>query len=201
MKNIFYGLLLSLIFAVSGGVVSAHAMDYPTNLPDLPTVTNGHYVVLSDNGVTTLVTLQFSNESDISTIELKHVRDGGAYSFFAKGNARANVYTLTSNNTWNHNAEYNTTKMSDGVYVIYRSEIEYIYSTHDILDFDTGDVVFPLPPAPLYQIVGEIAEETTVKEAVNLVKVMMVLTITAVSCLALLISLPLLKKVLSRFLH
>lgn len=200
MKNIFYGLLLALIFAVSGGVVSAHAMDYPTNLPDLPAVTNGHYVVLSKNGETKLVTLQFSNESDISTIELKHLRDGDAYTFFVRGKARMNVYTLTSSNTWNHYIEHDANIMSSGVNVFYQGQIEYIYSTLDILD-DTGDVVFPLPPAPLYQVVGEIAEEATVKEAVNLVEVMMVLTIAAVSCLALLISLPLLKKVLSRFLH
>lgn len=198
MKKIFYGLLLAFMVAVSGGVMSAYAMDYPSYLPTLPTGNEGQQWIVADCDL-------YNSGSGTFAFPLNPIFDFHGF----KNGSMHGFYNDYSASNYAFSKFY---KLVDGEWKSYSnryfsdfSNFKFLYSDVDIYDVNqdaqTRTLVFPLPPVPLYQTVGEVTTEATAEEVASLGTVILTLTIIAVSCLALLIGLKLLPKVLSRFLH
>lgn len=201
MKKIFCGLLLALMIAVSGGFASAHAMDYPSNLPTLPEFNplETHVVVYTVDGGTYLVMMTAINSQTFDFTTTTH--DGGYTTFnvmFGTSSAIRYIY-FKSGDVWQHMRTDMLDKWNTNYEITGSNDLAFVYSTADIYDTNTGQLVFPLPPAPLYQIVGKVTTEATMEEITGLGATVIILVTMAISCLVLLVVLKILPKILHRF--
>lgn len=181
----YFGVLCAVFLTVACLVVPASAVDYPP----VPTDdTHLDYVVYKANDVAVFAYVFDSAFFDV-------VFDGArSFNLIRNDTTSTCIRYFLDDGSWDSGCE-----LSQGVCVAFSS---IIASTVDIYD-SNGDLFFRAPPAPQPGL-GETVEALTAVqgEAVRnqAVGVMKILVPCGVGCLALLIALPVLKKVFYRFL-
>lgn len=189
MKRFFIILMCALM--LTSGTISAFAMEYPSNLPELP----------ENNGSDSYVVYEYHKGVGLLIIDGS---DKSGYHVEYKGDNRLYVtvdhdwylhwYHL-EDNEWVFETTYNETAnriVDFGMGTFY----SFLYSDIDIYD-EEGELFFPLP---LAEEIRGVAEETLTAEIPELNKMVLVVVLCGVGCLALVTSLVLFRKVLPNFL-
>lgn len=198
MKRFLFILLAAVM--IMGSTATAFAMDYPSDLPPIPEEYAEDLYIIYKFGDKTLLDIAFTDDHD-NTYNVMYKPDSNLFRITGTNGFGLRMYELI-NGEWvfqSASAYYSTAKANRN---LKENDIGYfIYSTHNIYLWETDELVFPLPPVPLAEEIRELTEETlTVETMPELTETVLVVVLCGVGCLALAISLPLLKKVLSRFL-
>lgn len=186
-------LILTTVFLSLIMVVPTFAMSYPNDLPVAPSdlYSNGSYIIFYAttekyvliNFDTKNPTLQYDDQSYAQP------------SLMLNTSTKFKWYHLIDG-VWTYKGEQTVT--ASGIGTIIADVKSFKYTTADVYDRNSGELVFPLPLA-LHQIVGAVAETEAEKLGIQAVGTMGTLTLCGVGCLALLMGLSLFGKVFQIF--
>lgn len=199
MKRIIFMLLT--VVMLMGGTISAFVMEYPSDLPELPSNHDSHILIYGSGNSKYLLIFEFEESTHMNAITFYDQDMGDDTSRFVIRNGVSVKYYFYSlnNNVWKH--EQTTTFDANRHVITSAKNLEYIYSTLNVYDEDTNKMVFLATPVPLAEEIRILTEETMAEETMpELTQTIMTIVLCGVGCLALLILLPVLKKVYSRFL-
>lgn len=168
-----------------------------TNYPEKPNIDGDYKYVYFDTGEPYFVVFR-SSDNDFSDLKLYYEKDNNHESFIAKDLSSSGKFTYSKyfyrNNQWNVES-VNSTLGSALFY--YKSLIETSVNIYTALDSDEVFFSVPLPPPLTVEMM--VAEEAP-KMGERIIQVMKIILLCGVGCLALLMALPILVKVLRRFL-
>lgn len=140
-----FALVVSLVLAGTGSVV--YAMDYPSNLPDFPSLPYApedsyHIIYLNSDSVYYLLVIE---APDKESVQVKYV-DDYLTSIYVGSLSTLREFKLV-NNSWQHvtNTSLERKWTNHGMSVNHQG---YVYSDIDIYDSE-GNIFFPVPPGPL----------------------------------------------------
>lgn len=191
MKKVLFifALIVSLVLPGVGSV--AYAMDYPSNIPEPPVDSSYKVILYKADSIIYLFTINQSQldvylndgylnikywDSEKNTLLLCNDYPSTRLNGFNVSN-----YQL-QNSEWKPITSSNRDILANSSYEIFSTvlDIEFIYSDINIIDFDTREVVFPLPPGPLGMPEGTITEIVT---QVNPLKEILILLPMVIPCL------------------
>lgn len=197
MKRFLFVLMTAVMLI--GGTISAYAAEYPENLPALPSHANGEYLVVNIRETYELY-VTATNDANKTRFSFK---DGMVYVTDNTQDYLFNLYQYNVGDSldWDFYDGGSMKKAGELYYKMVNPDATIVYSTLDVYDYETGEVVFQGPPRPLAEEIRKLTAETLEAETMpELSKTVLVVVLCGVGCLALVTSLVLLRKILPRFL-
>lgn len=191
-------IILLMCLTVCGTTTALASTVEEDGLPPYTTQSENSKIIIYKTATDTAIIDVYDYFSDVEAIV--DTDDSGKYTalYFNVGSTYKYKIAVLNGNQWEVG---NVNSHSSGKTLILTGQFQVLYS--DINGYtNSGELVFPQPPIPLAEEIRGIAEKVlTVETMPKLNKTVLQVVLCGVGCLALLISLPLLRKTLGIFLH